>query len=70
MSCPAWCERHGSHRAGVQLHVRQVGALVRIVQEDAGAAGVELVSEDLVAEPGLLDDLAGQLVAAAAILRT
>lgn len=70
MTCPAWCERHGSQRAGVQLHVRQVGALVRIVQEDDGPAGVEIISGDLEADPVLLEDVARQLVAAAEILRT
>jgi hypothetical protein len=73
---PAWCRHHVTGRAGVQLHVHQVGALVRIAQEDAGGPAVELVwpgrddGRELPADPGMLEEVARQLAAAAAILRT
>lgn len=59
----------------MQLHVRQVGALVRIVQDDSGQA-VELVwpgrdaEQELPTDPAVLDDVARQLAAAAEVLRT
>lgn len=74
--CPAWCRWHQTGRAGVQLHVHQVGALVRIAQEDAGRPAVELVwpgrddGRELPADPGMLDEIARQLVAAAEVVRS
>lgn len=73
--CPAWCRWHVTGRAGVQLHVHQVGPLVRIVQE-AGGPAVELVwpgrddGRELPADPGMLAEVARQLAAAAEVLRT
>lgn len=72
--CPGWCQRHATGRAGVHLHVREVGALVRIVQDQSGPA-VELVwpgrdqGQELPADPWVLDDVARQLTAAAEVLR-